>query len=104
MFNFQARPGKFPTPRILFSVFVFAALILEGCQPKLQATPTPLPSPVVAEPAKIKEQPIANGPTLLREGMTLRKVMEVGGGSVRLERNPVTGDVYLLNPNGGIFR
>jgi len=104
MFNFQERLVMFLTPRILYSIVVVAALVLEGCQPGSQAAPAPLPTSGVAVPAKMESQPIAKGPTLLREGMTLRKVMEVGGGSVRLERNPVSGDTYLLNPNGGIFK
>ena len=104
MFNSQVRPGKFTNPRSIDYIFVLAVLILVGCQSSLHATPTPLPTPTITAPAKVENQPIANGPTLLREGLTLRKVMEVGGGSVRLERNPVTGDVYLLNPNGGIFK
>jgi len=104
MFNFQVRPGRFTAPRNLYYIFVLAVLILVGCQSGLQATPTVVPTAVIAAPAKAESQPIAKGPTLLREGLTLRKVMEVGGGSVRLERNPVSGDMYLLNPNGGIFK
>lgn len=41
---------------------------------------------------------------LLRDGITLRKVVGVGGGYIRLERNPFNGDVYLLNPVNGLYR
>ena len=41
---------------------------------------------------------------LLRDGITLRKVVGGGGGYIRLARNPFTGDVYLLNPVNGLYR
>jgi glucose/arabinose dehydrogenase len=52
----------------------------------------------------VESQPVAGGPVLLRDGIALRKVAEVGGGNIRLARNPVSGAVYYLNPASGVFR
>lgn len=52
----------------------------------------------------VEKQPIAGGPTLLRDGITLRKVAPVGGGSISLKRNPVDGQLYYLNTANGLFR
>src|SRR5258705_452458 len=57
-----------------------------------------------ATPTPFESQPVADGPVLLRAGLTLRKVLEVGANNIRLVRNPANGEVYLLNPAEGIFR
>ncbi len=78
-----------------------ALVFVTSCQSALTATPlanVPTRQPVV------ESQPIAGGPVLLREGLTLRKVMETGAGNNRLVQDPTTGDLYLLNSGEGIFR
>jgi len=52
----------------------------------------------------VEVQPVAQGPTLLRAGITLRKVIGVGEGDVKMARNPADGDLYYLNPVNGLFR
>jgi glucose/arabinose dehydrogenase len=42
-------------------------------------------------------------PTLHSDAITLRKVLEVGFGNIRLAQNPVSGDLYMLNPDNGIY-
>jgi glucose/arabinose dehydrogenase len=88
---------------------LFVLLGLTACQsaptassPTTSAPATPTSSPVT--PTPFESQPIANGPVLLRAGLTIRKVLEVGANNIRLVRNPADGDVYLLNPAEGIFR
>ncbi len=54
--------------------------------------------------AKVEKQPVAGGPTLLRDGITLRKVLGVGGGNIKLARNPADGKIYFLHPTNGLFR
>lgn len=71
-------------------------LVVTGCQPVPAGTPT--------APAEIENQPIAGGPTLLREGIALRQVTTTGGGSVKLVRSPANGEVYVLTPGRGIFQ
>ncbi len=48
-------------------------------------------------------QPIPKGPILLRSGLQLRKVADVGTGNIRLVQNPLNGEVYFLNPSEGVF-
>lgn len=52
--------------------------------------------------AKIESQPIPGGPTLLRDGITLRRVATTGGGSIKLVRNPASGELFVLSPGQGI--
>lgn len=74
-------------------------LMLASCQAAPTAvtvTPTPI--------AEIESQPLPGGPTLLREGITLRRVATTGGGSIKLARHPVNDEVYVLSPGRGIFQ
>ncbi len=96
-----------------FLIFAIAVAMASGCQ---SGTPSPTASPVppttaAAVPSatptarpKVERQPIAGGPVLLRDGITLRKVIRVGGGNVMMARNPINGEIHFLNPNDGIFR
>jgi glucose/arabinose dehydrogenase len=52
----------------------------------------------------VESQPIAGGPVLLRADMTLREVVDVGSGGVKLVLNPVDGKLYYLQPRSGIYR
>ena len=82
---------------------LFVLLGLTACQSSLTASAPPVSSPTTA-PTPFESQPIADGPVLLRTGITLRKVIEVGANNIRLVRNPADGDVYLLDSEGGIYR
>ena len=96
-------PAKI-TPGIK-GLHLFALCILLGltaCQPSPTVS-TPTASSLIT-PTPFEDQPIADGPVLLRTGITLRKVIEVGANNIRLVRNPADGDVYLLDSEGGIYR
>ncbi|MDJ0752163.1 MAG: PQQ-dependent sugar dehydrogenase [Ardenticatenaceae bacterium] len=79
-----------------------AALLLlliasSGCQ-------TAAPAPPAPEPVAVVEfQPISDGPVLLRENISIRKIGEIGGGGVKLAQNPADGTLYFLRPTEGIF-
>ena len=90
-------------------------LSLAACQSSPAATTEPLPTPTapslstatstpLPEATPVETQPPAEGPVLLGEGLSLRKVIEVGPSFIRLVRNPVDGDVYVLDSDGGIYR
>lgn len=86
-------------------LYLFTLCILLGLT-ACQSSPTvstPTASSLIT-PTPFESQPIADGPVLLRTGITLRKVIEVGANNIRLVRNPANGEVYLLNPAEGIFR
>lgn len=90
-------------------LFTIAVVLLTNCQgtPSPTATRQPTVTPIPAAPTphpKVKLQPIPGGPVLLREDITLRKVVDLGGGDIRLAQNPVDGEVYLLNPTNGLYR
>jgi hypothetical protein len=86
-----------------------AALVAAGCQTRATATPAPPPEPTATTAAAaptepvFENQPIEGGPILLREDITLRKVIDAGGGSIKLVLNPADGQLYYLQPGNGIF-
>ncbi|MCA9837125.1 MAG: PQQ-dependent sugar dehydrogenase [Trueperaceae bacterium] len=44
----------------------------------------------------------AQTPEVLKEGIGLRKVLEVGGGNVRLAQNPANDQIYMLHSDQGL--
>jgi glucose/arabinose dehydrogenase len=44
-----------------------------------------------------------NEPVLQRDGVTAKRVLEVGAGNVRLVQNPVNSQLYMLNPEKGVL-
>ena len=65
--------------------------------------PTATQSGPVLTPT-VASQPVPGGPTLLRAGMTLRDVIDVGSMSVMMALNPVDGKLYYLQPSSGVNR
>jgi glucose/arabinose dehydrogenase len=65
--------------------------------PTATLPPAATPHPVVAV------QPIADGPVLLRDDISLHKVLDRGGGDIRLVLNPTDKTLYVLNPDKGLF-
>lgn len=84
-------------------LYAFLMLLsMAACQ-SLPTASAPAVNPT-AIPTPFESQPIVGGPVLLQKGISLRKVIEVGANNIRLVINPADGDVYLLNPQDGIFR
>lgn len=94
------------------AVLALVATLIVGCQTATPATPTAAPAPAATaapapsptQAANVARQPIAGGPTLLRDGVALRKVADVEGGSIRLARSPADGSLYILNAAQGLYR
>jgi glucose/arabinose dehydrogenase len=88
--------------------------VVAGCQsgaPAPAATPPAPPESAAIAPtsaaatrAKVEQQPIAGGPVLLRDGIKLRKVVDIENGSIRIARNPTNGEIYILHPQNGLYR
>lgn len=80
-------------------------LLAAACGPGGPA-PSASSAPAAAQPARtsIEHQPIAGGPVLLRSGISLRKVVDAGAGSIRLARSPLDGALYALNPASGVYK
>lgn len=66
-------------------------------------TSTPVPPTATTRP-KVTLQPIPGGPVLLRDDITLRRVLLRGGGDIRIAQSPRDGAVYVLNPARGLFK
>ncbi len=78
-------------------------LVAAGCQARATVAPSPAPTLAPTQPA-FEVQPIPDGPVLLREAIGLRKVLEAGGGSIKLVLNPADGQLYYLQPGNGLYR
>jgi glucose/arabinose dehydrogenase len=83
-----------------------AAAVASCSSPTAVVVPTitPAPSPTPGATATVENQPIPGGPVLLRADMSLRKVVETGGGAAKLALNPADGKLYYLMPSDGVFR
>jgi len=106
------RALRAPNVRALRAPNILLLLLLAACAqtpaatplstatapPAVQPTPAAPPPPPAAQP----RQPIAGGPTLLRDDTTLRRVGPTSGGSIRLAQNPVDGKLYVLSPGTGL--
>lgn len=93
-------------------VTIALLLTLAACATQPTATQTPTPAPAEPTPAPtatpgravIEEQPVPGGPTILRSGIEVRRVIEAPGSSIRLARDPASGDMFVLNPSSGLYR
>lgn len=45
----------------------------------------------------------SQAPTVLESNISLRKVLDVGGGNIRLVQNPATGSRYMLHSSEGLY-
>ncbi len=73
-------------------------LLLVGCANS--------PPPVAQQRATATAQPspVTNGPQALRDDITIRKVIDTGGGFRRLEYDPATKALYYMDGEANMFR
>jgi glucose/arabinose dehydrogenase len=100
-------------PRHLTTLALCLALVACSSPPQGGSGSTPASAPPAEAPAappgeapaaSQPRQPISGGPTLLRDGITLRRVGPAGAGSIRLAQNPQDGAVYALHTGNGLKR
>lgn len=92
-FDAEGRPARRLHPSSFLLLPLLLVLALAACSLAPAAAPAPEP-----------RRPIADGPTLLRDDITLRRVGAAGPGSIRLAVSPVDGQLYVLNPGAGLGR
>lgn len=90
---FSAEGRRGPRNASARRLALLALLVLAACAQAPAAAPTHTP-----------RQPIAGGPTLLRDDLTLRRVGPAGPGSIRLAHNPTDDALYVLHPGTGLNR
>src|SRR5262245_19529614 len=93
--GFQARTRARLRAFAMLAVALALIAASQSCGPVPAATPQAPPTSAALAPtsaaaarAKVQQQPIAGGPVLLRDGIKLRKVVDVQGGSIRIASNP----------------
>jgi glucose/arabinose dehydrogenase len=114
LLNRRGSPVRMEARLRATAVLVIAIALVTACQsgaPAPAATPQAAPTSAAAAPTSApatrptaEQQPIAGGPVLLRDGIALRKVVDIQGGSIRMARNPANGEVFVLNPQSGLYR
>src|SRR6266498_3402336 len=61
--------------------------------------------PAIPRPtAQAQPTPVPGNPKALRDDIQIRKILETGGGFVRLKRDPSTNTIYYMNNQANIFR
>ncbi len=103
--------GRVERPRPALLALVMAAAVAGCSSPTAvvvatssSAPATPAGIGATAGPTQLFEnQPIPGGPVLLRPDMTLRKLIDTGGGAAKLALNPVDGKLYYLMPIDGVY-
>lgn len=96
-----------PTPGAIVLVLALVALFALGCN-TVAPTPTTVPPTAAVIPptsvaSPVERQPIEDGPILLRDDITLRRVANIGGANIKLDRNPADNKLYYLHPDQGVF-
>lgn len=87
----------------LIALGIVAAVASCSSPPPLP-TNTPAAATAPAATATVENQPIPGGPVLLRADMSLRKLVETGGGAAKLALNPADGKLYYLMLSDGVYR
>ncbi len=114
------RPG---ISHVLRGLLIIAALALTACQGTGQtvsqtAAPTSAPpteAPTSVPPTEAASQateapteaaaaPTGNGPQPLRKDIQIKKLLDTGGGYVKLVRDPVSHDLFYINSQGQLMR
>jgi glucose/arabinose dehydrogenase len=74
--------------------------------PVAEQPPAPTTTMLAPEPTEqaATASPAADGPVALRDDITIRKLLETGGGFIRLARDPLSGEILYLNSEGKVFR
>lgn len=88
--------------QLVLLVALIAVLVI-GCSPTIAPTPTVF-APALAAPTVAPRQPIAGGPILLRDDISLRRVATMGSGNAKLAQNPRDGELYYLDIRNGVYR
>jgi glucose/arabinose dehydrogenase len=65
---------------------------------------SPPPAAQQRATATAQPSPVANGPQVLDDDITIRKVIDTGGGFRRLEYDPLTEAMYYMDGEANIFR
>ena len=100
---------------IFWGILIIIILMVSACRSGTSEVPlatavspthSPNPTSTLISPVSTPSnpQPIADGPKLLRDDISLRKIVDSGSASIRLALHPVDNALFYLNPGSGIFR
>jgi glucose/arabinose dehydrogenase len=67
------------------------------------AAPTAAAVPTSAPTAQVEPTPVLGDPKALRNDIQIRKIIETGGGIVRMKSDPSTGKIYYMNNKADIY-
>ena len=68
------------------------------------SAPTAVPAPAGPPTAQVQPTPVLGEPKALRSDIQIRKLLETGGGMVRMKRDPSTNSVYYISNKADIFQ
>ena len=100
----------------IWLVLGFALLLISACSSSTAPSATPAASaPTAAAPtaaavpagpptAQAQPTPVRGEPKALRDDIQIRKILETGGGMVRMKSDPTTGMIYYMSNKADIFQ
>ena len=72
--------------------------------PTAVAAPTAVPAPAGPPTAQVQPTPVLGDPKALRTDIQIRKIIETGGGMVRMKSDPTTGMIYYMTNKADIYQ
>src|SRR5262249_7204495 len=101
----------------LWLVLGFSLLLISACSsstapsatpaasaPTAAAAPTAVPAPAGPPTAQVQPTPVLGDPKALRSDIQIRKIVETGGGMVRMKSDPTTGMIYYMSNKADIYQ
>src|SRR3954453_23623227 len=99
----------------IWLVLGFSLLFISACSSATPPSATPAASaptaaaptaaaPTTAPTAQVEPTPVLGDPKALRSDIQIRKIIETGGGIVRMKRDPSTDTIYYMNNKAEIYQ
>jgi glucose/arabinose dehydrogenase len=95
----------------IWLVLGLSLLLISACSSSTAPSATPAASAPTAAPAQagpptaqVQPTPVLGDPQALRSDIQIRKIVETGGGMVRMKSDPTTGAIYYMTNKADIYQ
>jgi glucose/arabinose dehydrogenase len=98
---------------IIWLVLGLSLLLVSACSSSSTPSATPAasapsaaaaPTPAGPPTAQVQPTPVRGDPKALRDDIQIRKIVETGGGMVRMKRDPLTDSIYYMSNKADIYQ
>src|SRR6266536_725934 len=95
----------------LWLLLGFSLLLISACSSSTTpsatsaaSAPTATTTPAGPPTAQAQPTPVRGDPKALRDDIQIRKIVETGGGMVRMKRDPLTDSIYYMTNKADIYQ